>query len=298
MHHIRTTLIRVGAPLLGVLGGCAAPGPTPSGTAGTCVGSSLCPVTIFERSPGVYAAFPDRIVARSNGRTSLLFTFADPSKHVFSALTGGLKPDGVDLDDPDPQKLGFGPCYITNDSKKFTELAQVGVYLRCEFKFDAKFEARPYKIRFRTRDGKPQMVDPTVESTGSADEGSTVGGANQPTAAGGIQVIKVPVGTPVVLPPLGTLGGYKVVWDAGAGSRFKGESGRVTFTDASNVPVPYNDCFVSSDDAGSDIAVDPAETRYYACLFVTPGPLKLTYTAAFTNGINVPTTAPSTLTRP
>ena len=269
------------APAVALTSGCIK-----NDTRGECGGESVCPITIVGTASGGFTVQPDTIKVHRNGTTALLWTFADPSKYEFQADPGGPKGDGVVFSAGTTAQLRIGPCMITNDSKKVVAYAKTGAYYRCEVQsFATTVSGLKYTIRFHGKDGTLHTVDPTVDITGTPDEG----------VKSDLDPVKVNAGDPVVL---GTLPpnepGIRVVWYAGGNNNFVGKDGdAVTFT-SGGTPYDNPSCYVA-DNANGDNLSD--KSAYYACIFSNSGPYDLKYKATYHDSANTPAFKESTLKR-
>lgn len=243
------------------LAGCAGSG----GTRARCDGDSLCPIVIYERFPGVFATYPDYVSVQAKGTTTLLWTFADPSRYKFMASSATGRPDTVELIGGSTSKEGIRPCFITADSRVPYSFQSEGSYLRCEVTLGSSTKPGgfAYRVHFHSADGlTAHMVDPTVETTGSGDGGG-------PKASRGIGMataapVLVPVGTDAAVPAKGAV---RVVWDAGSGNVFRLLGDGVILSNANGEYSPP--CIVATSADGQ--TPSSSATRWYACtLFDAP----------------------------
>lgn len=269
------TMLLAAALVAAALAGCASPG---GGTRGRCDGNSLCPIVIYEKFPGVFGTYPDYVSVRAVGTTTLLWTFADPSRYKFMANSGTGRPDTVELIGGSTAKEGIRPCFITADSNVPLSIQSEGAYLRCEVTLGSTTSQKggfAYRVHFHSADGlKAYMVDPTVETTGSNDGGG-------PRASRGIDiatasVVPVSVGQDAAVPAHGAVW---VVWDAGSGNLFRLLGDGVLLSNANGDYGPP--CFVASDAGGRTPSASP--TRYYACALFDPPALN--YVATYFDSI-------------
>lgn len=263
------TILLVTALAASALAGCAGPGDTRA----RCDGDSLCPIVIYEKLPGVFGAYPDYVSIRAVGTTTLLWTFADPSRYKFMASSATGRPDTVELVGANASKEGIRPCFITADSRVPLSIQSEGGYLRCEVTVGSTTKAGGYKYRvhFHSADGlQAYTVDPTVETTGSND-----GGGLRATRGVGIAtapIVLVPIGKDATVPAKGAV---RVVWDAGSGNVFRLLGDGVVLSNGNQEYAPP--CFVATDAGGQTPST--SQTRYYACaLFDAPA---LKYVATY-----------------
>ena len=282
----RIALLAAALALL-VLSACAG-GPG----VGQCSGSSICPLVIYEKYPGLYAVFPDRMGVQKDadtGQKTLIWTFADQTKYKFSAKTDTVRGDGVEFIGTSGAMIKVQPCFITNNSKDELSYVPEGIYYRCEVSVTADFKPTAYRIRFRTKEGSPRVVDPYVESTG--------GGDFVPAAGPIYTTVAVNVGSNETIPPLGGFDGVKIIWNAGSGAMFKeANGGGVQLKESTTGDDPgVQPCFITSDAAGS---VRSTTGQYFMCVaFTAARPLGWTYSATFNDASGLKS-VPGSLTRP
>lgn len=269
-----------------LLGACAGP------ITSECAKNSICPVVIYEKFPGYFATYPDHLEVKTGGGAqssqTVLWTFADASKYKFQASTDNIKGDGVELIDANGSTIGLTSCFVTRNSRPDFKPAAQGAYYRCEIVSQKDFKATRYLIRFRTIDGSPRMVDPTVSSTGSADPRVDPEPVSVPAVAG----------DPVILPPMTPdIGGIQVVWDSEAGAVFGRANTPMVFKDqATTKEVDIQPCTPSTTPDGKTAA---SEGRYYTCIFTTTlKPLGFTYEAKYRDSSSATKTRTGTVTRP
>lgn len=267
----------IGAFIAVMLTACAGS----SDTVGYCQRSSICPIVIYEKYPGVFAALPDRMSVSSDkpkNNVTLVWTFADQSKYKFSTKTQSLVDDGVELIDKNGAVIGLHPCFITNDSREDAKYAIEGSFLRCEITDSATFQPVRYRVRFHAADGSAKVVDPTVDSSGGGDQQGRGGPAFIAKDPVYLMVSAV-VGILVELPQIGTSDGVKVVWDAGASGVFNEKETPMVFQDSSGNPVNFGNCRTHSDSNGE---MQSPTGRYFACRITTANPsFTVKYTATY-----------------
>ncbi len=262
-------------------------------TTGRCANQSVCPIVIYEKLPGVFATFPEKMSINSDmpvNVPTLLFTFADQSKYRFRLESSNPKGDGIELIGASTSVLGIGPCVITNDSSLPVSYLPEGIYLRCQVRDGANFGPVRYRVRFHTVDGVEKLVDPVVDSSGSGQVGGRDAVAAPPPPT--YKTLNVKVGQPGSLPALESADAVKVFWDAGPDGKFKtADKAFVRVGDANGV-IDYT-CFISADGIKQ---VD--EGQYYFCLIPTPGDVSFTYDAMYRDAGGLQTIKGIPLTRP
>ena len=280
-------MMRIGTPFSIVaallLNACASP------ITGDCAKNSICPIVIYETFPGHFSTYPNHMTVKTGaGPQTLLWTFAESTKYKFSASTDSIKGDGVELIDANGSKIGMTACFITKRSRPDFMPATEGPYYRCEIVPNKDFAATRYLVRFRTMDGSPRMVDPTVSSTGGGD-------SDDPPA---YPPVSVSVGSDVALPQkVAGIPGFRVIWNSSTGALFRRSDTPMVFKDtATGKEVDIQPCTPSTSADGKTPA---PEGQYYACIFTTPvKPLALTYDAKYTDSASAPQTPKGKVTRP
>jgi len=277
------TLLAIFTTLL--LSACA------NNTNSACAKNSICPIVIYETFPGRFATYPDHMTVKTgSGPQTLLWTFADTTKYKFSATTDNIKGDGVELVDANGSKIGMTTCFVTKRSREDFVPASEGPYYRCEIVPNKDFAATRYIIRFRTMDGSPRMVDPTVSSTGGADPDDELPFKPVSLSAANNESVELP-------PKTSDIAGVQVIWDSGVGAVFRRADTPMVFKDdTSSKEVDIQPCTPSPSASGATAA---PQGRYYTCMFSTPAkPLSLSYTARYTDGNGASQTRSGKVTRP
>jgi len=251
-----------------LLGACA----HMANTEGWCMGSSVCPIVIYEKFPNVFATYPESMHIASDqpdNIPTLIWTFADQSKYEFLSQTNSPSGDGVQLIGASGARIGLAPCFITRDSGKDVTFAVRGPYLRCDVRNSADFKETRYRVIFHGRhDGLERMVDPTVDSSGSGDVGFRRP-ANTPKTAEPRPPFPMTVNLPdgAHIPVLDGYESIDVTFDPGANGSFEqSDAAYLYFTDDKGNDVNLQPCFISKYANGSS---RDASGRYFFCRLTT-----------------------------
>lgn len=271
-------------PVFGFLGGC---GPWGSSTS-ICAASSVCPVVIYQKYPGVFATIPEHMTLIEGTKgMSIIWGFADPRFYFDRSDTADR--DGVMLIDKSNAQTGLMPCYGNENTKTPGQFSKISTYDRCDVNdaFPA-FKSVRYRISFRDGTGKRYSVDPTVDTTAGGGILNLPVATTSPPAPGlaapGLSLASsqgVAVGDNLKI----NAGDTTIVWSAaGSGGLFGGQTTDAVsfFKDEAHTvgDGSIDQCFVS-DQAG---AMAAAPTNYFACMVSGSASFKTFYVASYKIG--------------
>jgi hypothetical protein len=273
-------------PVLGSMAGC---GPWGASTS-VCAASSVCPVIIYEKYPGVFATIPEHMTLIEGDKDmSIIWGFADPRFHFDRSDTSDR--DGVFLIDKSNAQTGLMPCYGNANTKTPVQFSKFARFDRCDINdaFPA-FKSVRYRITFRDDKGKRYSVDPTVDTSSGGGTFTAAAAAAPTSGTPGTAAAAAPSAASSQAVAVGddvkiSSGDVTIVWSAaGQGGLFGTQtSDSVSFfkdpghtmSDGS-----IDQCY-TSDQAG---AVASSPTAYFSCQVSGSAPFKSYYGATYKVG--------------